>query len=313
MIQQLAALYAWFLMLQGLRSYDGFHQHYDEDYTCDDHKHSTVINKNSVYTNAKYNEERVKNDGKSYVESVCTLEDFKDYQIALITFGGQSGTGTMVPVFKTKTQNNSILFFPEGFDDVFLEGVKHRQFSKFMHVGATGSEPKPAKKYIMTKTQILHTLAILPRDTKIIHIVRENRLKAAISKYFKDQFFRKEGYYKCRDFGNCTHPKPPAFVDIPNLLKLADIKKRDEIARAQLIKAKNFTDVLELRYEDMIVDSSYNLNRIYNFLGLNNTSSKVGYSKNTSDLLVNAVLNYQELVDSLKNDVDHQDLNQYLD
>lgn len=246
------------------------------------------------------------------METICTLPDPGDHSIAIITFQGLTGSSNLGHQLR---KCEGILWVDEGYDDVYLEAVKHVEYSRLDERvnKTTGTRANNKNRYVLTKSQNVHTLALLPQNTKVIHITWNDKLLRGLSSLLRSMHDSKEGYFQCLDDKSCKFPTSPIDIDVNRFMTHVDSETQKENIRVQLLKGMEFTETLNIRFEDMIESEYDGINKILNFLELDCTIDNLGPSKAAIHTIKQAILNHQDLVDHIRSHAEYHDYLPYLD
>lgn len=129
------------------------------------------------------------------------------------------------------------------------------------------------------------------QGVKIIHMQRRNRVKVAISEINCNVLYERTKQYNVYK----KEDRLPAIrIEVPDFKEILSMRERlDE-------ELKHFVDGLRLSvmnvfYEDLLLDEENTLNGIYQYLGVPSRMTKGASYKNTSDNLRDALLNFDEL------------------
>lgn len=132
---------------------------------------------------------------------------------------------------------------------------------------------------------------LIEKKVKIIHMHRENRVKAVVSKINAKRLYDQSGYW---NLYKETDRMPPIEIDPILFQELLVEREGLENELKQFITSLDLP-VLQVTYEELMIDREKVLAEIFKFLGVRQKPVKSKTLKHTSDDLREIVLNFDDL------------------
>lgn len=128
-------------------------------------------------------------------------------------------------------------------------------------------------------------------NVKIIHMQRRNRIKVTVSEINCNVLYQRTNYYNVYKEQDQL---PPISIELEHFKKI--LKMREDLDnRLSNYVADLGLPILEIYYEDLLIDERSTLKNTYEFLGVPARHTRGKSFKNTSDDLRQALLNFNEL------------------
>ena len=132
---------------------------------------------------------------------------------------------------------------------------------------------------------------VIENDSKILHMKRQNRVKAVISRINGRRLYEKTGMWGLFDKKNQL---PPLAIDLSQFDEYLKHRERMDVQLEEYVKSLQLP-TMDLYYEDLLSDRTAFLNDCFKFLdvpirGVEGTTLKI-----TSDDLSKAITNFYEL------------------
>lgn len=128
-------------------------------------------------------------------------------------------------------------------------------------------------------------------NCKLIHLQRQNRVKAVISRINGMRLYNKTGMWGLFDESNKL---PPLSVDLEQFDEFLLHREKVDRELEEYVKSLHL-DTLPLFYEDLIKDEKGFLDNVFEFLGVEPKTVEGSTLKITSDNLREAIENFDEL------------------
>lgn len=144
-----------------------------------------------------------------------------------------------------------------------------------------------------TKDKSVWEFILKDRDIKIIHLVRENKLRT----YLSLEIANKTDSWSRKNKKNISLNKKQVEINFDEFLdRLNKIEQYEKEARS---KFKNHS-FLEISYEQLVNDKEDTMKRVFDLLDLEERELKSNYKKQNKEKVSDLILNYDEFIGKLK-------------
>lgn len=140
------------------------------------------------------------------------------------------------------------------------------------------------------------------KKPKIIHMYRQNKVKAVISKINAQRLFDKSGFWNLYQE---EHRIPATLFDIEQVDALIREREILDNELENFVKSLNL-ETVKVTYEDLLVNKEATLAKIFEFLKVPVKRVESKTIKHTHDDLKNVILNFEELKNHYLNTPYHE-------
>ena len=129
------------------------------------------------------------------------------------------------------------------------------------------------------------------KNIRVIHMVRQNRVKAVISKINAKRLYDKSGFWNLYKEENRV---PPTEFDVKEVDQLLQERERLDLELQQFVDKLNL-ETIKIAYEDLMTDRDETMQKIFRFLKVIPKPVETKTIKHTSDDLRDVILNFEEI------------------
>ena len=131
------------------------------------------------------------------------------------------------------------------------------------------------------------------KNIKIIHLVRENKLRT----YVSGQIARKTNQWTRKTNHKISIEDKQIKIETEDLLeKLKEMKKFEDQTKIQF----SGHEFLEISYEDLVSDKNKIMGQVFELLNIKNGPLQSSHKKQNSETLKDIILNYDEVKSALQ-------------
>lgn len=211
-----------------------------------------------------------------------------------------------IVITRSRTGSNLLISFLNSHPNIIAKGEVFRRIGdkpSIMVWNNFFSKKLKNVKYVGFKIFYYHPLDSQDKDVwnyikndkkiKLIHLTRENMLRTVVSREIAD----KTNTWTNKHGRKIETKDKRISLDVEKCFEEFETTKNHENGIRDKFKR---TDFLELTYEDLVKNNQDSINKVFNFLQVENRLVKSSYKKQNKESLRELIINFDDLEKKLK-------------